>query len=187
MKKETDTPGSEVQAMSAKPQVRRGRAAAILAVALLLSLVCNLVLGIWLWQLKQHTKEMDATYSESYFYFDSLTVDSFKAKVAAKEEFIVLITRPSCSNCAALERPFIEYAQQRGIADKVYLLNVVMLHKDADAWVLFKKTYELEGTPTYARFAEGKLVSNVGWTYENSINFSMVEEWFAAQEDFFAK
>lgn len=183
---ETTTPDSGMQAtQSTPPARRRPSATTVLAILLAFSLVCNILLGISRGRLKAHAEEMDDTYSESYFYFDSLTVDSFREKVAAGDAFIVLITRPNCSNCVRLERPFIDFAQQRGITDSIYLLNVVQLRRDEEAWVAFKDTYGFKGTPTYARFEGGRQLSNIGWTPEDGIELDMVEAWFAAQEDFF--
>lgn len=157
---------------------------ALLAVVLAASLIANGILYVQYDRKKTYIEEMDVIYSQSYFHFDSLTVDSFIDKVDSGEEFIVIITRPNCPNCVALEAPIIEFAEEKGIAEKIYHLNVVLLRRDDETWAKFKETYGFEGTPTYARFADGKQVSNVGWTHEQGIDLAMATQWLEAQSDF---
>ena len=51
----------------------------------------------------QRTTELEKQYTDMYFELDSLTVDSFKAKVARGDTFYAYIGRPSCSDCSAFE------------------------------------------------------------------------------------
>jgi len=126
-----------------------------------------------------------AYYSPSYLYFDSLTVDSFKKKVASNEEFVVMLTLSNCSQCERMEAPFIRMAMEKAIADKIYHLNLYLLRQNEAAWAQFKEAYGFEGTPAYARFAGGEQISCVGWTEENGIQFEMVERWIEEQSDYF--
>ena len=155
-----------------------------LSALLLVSLAANVILFLMYSRLEAYVRGMDVIYSESYFHYDSITVDSFKYKVAAGEEFVVIITRPGCPNCRMLEQPVIELAERKGISDKIYHLNVELLRRDSEIWAAFKETYGFEGTPTYARFAGGQQLSNVGWTYENGIEYAAVERWIEEQGDY---
>ena len=157
----------------------------LLAVLLVASVACNVVLWSKYSQVKAGYDGVFAQYSENFFHFTSITTDLFEAKVASGEEFIVLISRPDCSNCLRLEMPFIRLTEEKGISDRVYYLNVARIHRDAKAWTAFKDAYGLEGTPTYIRFKDGKNVSCVGWTNERSVDFDAVREWIEAQADFF--
>lgn len=157
----------------------------LVTLLLLASLACNGFLWFRSERLQAYVSELEAINTENYYHFTSITVELFKEKVDSGEEFIVLISRPNCSNCQALEKPFIQLARERGIQGKIYHLNVERLHQDADAWVLFKETYGLQGTPTYIRFAGGENISCVGWTHEASVTYSMAEKWIDAQSDFF--
>lgn len=180
-----DEKSTNVENPSAAP-AKKSRLPVVLAILLVLSLAGNIGLGLLYRQQNKRADDIQALYTGMYFNFDSLTVDSFKAKVASGEEFVVLITRPNCSNCVAMEQPFIELVTEKGIADKIYHLNVVLLRRDQEAWDAFKQTYGLDGTPTYARYANGQQVSRVGWTPENGVNIEMVTEWIAQQDDFFS-
>ena len=51
----------------------------------------------------QRTTELEKQYTDMYFELDSLTVESFKAKVARGDTFYAYIGRPSCSDCSAFE------------------------------------------------------------------------------------
>ena len=165
------------------------KAATILtAVLLFLSIAANIYILYRYIDRRTYIKEIEseaALYSLNYYYFDTLTVGSFEKKVAAGDDFIVLISHTNCTHCEQMEKPFIRMATEMGVRDKVYHVNVMQVHGDEKVWNDFKAKYGLEGTPTYARYANGELVSSVGWTSENGINIEMVEEWFVGQSDFF--
>ena len=138
------------------------------------------------YKIRQDIIIQNTQYSPAYFHFNSLTVDSFKEKVASGEDMVVLISRPNCSSCARLEPSFIEYAEAKGIADQIYLLNVVQLRKDEHEWELFKQNYgELSGTPSYVRYSEGELVSKVIWPEEGELTLKEIDMWIMAQDDYF--
>jgi len=178
---------NELQSTVKIKKSRRGLLVALIAALLIASVAGNCVLWFRYNDRKKYAQAYEDTYSVNYFHFDSITVDSFKNKVSSGEEFIVMITRPGCSNCMFLEQPFIRLAEQKGITDKIYHLNVALLRRDNEAWSRFKDTYGLEGTPTYARFADGRNISCVGWTYElEYVDYEMVDRWIAEQSDFFA-
>ena len=155
---------------------------------LILSVAGNAVLGFRFYRQSNRIKELeeiDVVYSENYFNFDSITVDSFNQKISTDEEFVVMITRPNCPNCIRLEKPFIEYANAMGINDKIYHMNVVYLRRDAETWADFKEEFGFDGTPTYMRISGGKNVSHIGWTPEDSIELDMVKNWVSDQQDYF--
>jgi len=160
---------------------------ALIVLALIVSIVGNFLLWSRNNSKNATIQEMTTLYSANYFHFDSLTVDSFRNKVASGEEFIVLITSPNCGTCRRMEAPFIQLAKDEGISDRIYHLNVVLLRSDNEAWAQFMGDYGFEGTPTYARFAGGKLVSSVGPTSDTRIEFSMIEQWIEEQGDFFGR
>ena len=81
--------------------------------------------------------------------------------------------------------PFIQLAEDKGISDSIYHLNVALIRRDAEAWAQFKEIYEFEGTPTYARYAGGKLVSGVGQTSDLRIEYDMIAQWIDDQGDYF--
>ena len=171
-----------------EPKKRSGKwIVALIVVLLIVSLAGNVLLWLRYDERRAHAQEMDDIYSISYFHFNSITVDTFKQKVASGEDFIVMFTRPNCSDCQRMEAPFIKLTEEKGISDKIYQLNVVLLRRDSDAWTKFKETYEFGGTPTYARFAGGKNVSCIGWTEEQDIDINIVERWLGEQSDFFNK
>jgi len=161
----------------------------LVAILCFLSIVSSIVFWLLYDNQKAYIGRLERNailYSESYFHFDSITVDSFEKKVASGEEFIVFITHPNCSACHRMEMPFVDLAYEKGINDRIYHLNVAVLRRNNDDWAEFKETYEFDGTPTYLRFAGGKQVSRVGYTREDGIEFEMVKNWIEEQGDFFA-
>ena len=178
---------NEIRSVGVTKKSKRRFVVVLLIALLVASVVGNCYLWFRYSEKKSQVERLEDIYSVSYFHFDSLTVESFEKKVASGEEFIVVITRPGCSYCQALELPFIRLAEMKGIKDKIYHLNVAILRQDNEAWTRFKDNYGFEGTPTYARFADGRNVSCVGWTYERSyVGYDMIDDWTDEQSDFFA-
>ena len=68
--------------------------AALIAVMLIASLGGSLFLWNRSERYRTYFNDIAALYSDLYFHFDSVTVDSFKEKVASGEDFVVVITRP---------------------------------------------------------------------------------------------
>ena len=158
----------------------------IISCMLLVSVLSSVFFAAGYYKIRRDTSPKNALYSRAYFHFNSLTVDSFKKKVASGEDMVVLISRPNCPSCIRLEDPFIEYAREKGIADQIYLLNVVLLRKDDDEWSLFKQEYgNLRGTPSYARYSGGELVSKVMWPEEGELTIEDIDQWIAEQNDYF--
>lgn len=161
----------------------------VITIVLALAVVVGGILGIMLYSryrdVQAQLKEKNV-YGEEFFYYDSITVDTFKRMVADGEEFVVFIGRPNCGDCSRMEEPVREIVERLKIRESVYYLNVAMLHKNTEAWVEFKAAYgDLPGTPTYARYANGEIDSFVGWTEEEGISGERVEEWLLEQGDYF--
>ena len=57
----------------------------------------------------ENTKRLEDTYSDIYFHLDSLTVESFKKRVANGDTVYAYIGRPSCGDCNAFEPMFKRY------------------------------------------------------------------------------
>lgn len=165
-------------------RVRWGRI--LLTAVLAVSLLGNVLLGAGYFREKRTAEAYEGTYSTGYFYFNSLTVEAFKEKVASGADFIVVVTRPDCANCRGMEPLFMKFAQEEGILDRIELVNVVMLRKDEAAWKEFKEIYGLEGTPTYIRYKDGKQLSRVGWRPNTPFGFEDVKDWIYQQSDYFA-
>ena len=187
----TNETGNESETKPAeKKKKSRLKLLSVLVTALLIISVAGNVFTIYRYVNQrtqmQNLAKRDAYYSVNYYYFDSLTVNSFKEKVASNEEFIVMLTQSNCTRCERMTEPFIRLTVEKGINDRIYHLNLIQLRANADTWEQFRETYGIKGPPTYARFAGGKLVSGVGWTEEESIEFEMVEQWIEEQSDFFS-
>ncbi len=155
----------------------------ILIIILVLSIIANGVLFVLYYFETKETDEVLASYSEEYFHYNSLTVQGFKDKVAAGDDFIVIISRPNCGSCHAIYEEVMAETEKLGINNQIYFLNVVELHRDTAAWGAFKEEYKLEGTPTYARYSGGEQLSTVGWTPERGVNADDAVTWFLEQDD----
>ncbi len=157
----------------------------LLIIVLILSIVANAVLFYLFYEERQLTNSLTDVYSQEYFTYNSLTVQGFEDKVASGEEFIVIVSRPNCSSCEAVYQDVIKYTDEENISNQIYYLNVVDLHKDAEAWTAFKELYGFYGTPTYARFNNSEVVSVAGWTPESGIGAAYIIDWLEQQSDFF--
>ncbi|XXQ67240.1 thioredoxin family protein [Neisseriaceae bacterium B1] len=125
----------------------------------------------------QQTEQLEKTYTDMYFHLDSLTVESFKAKVARGETFYAYIGRPSCGDCQAFEPLFKRVIAAHGLNGKLYFVNVHFLQQDKVAWTAFKQQYGLMGTPTLAKYSKGKLVNKLGQEENGGMSIADVEKW----------
>ncbi|ASK28409.1 thioredoxin family protein [Neisseria chenwenguii] len=128
----------------------------------------------------ENSRRLEETYSDIYFSLDSLTVESFKAKVARGETVYAYIGRPSCGDCNAFEPMFKRYISQYGLGGKIYFVNVHRLHQDKTAWAAFKQQYGLSGTPVLAKYVKGKQVNKLDLEDNGGkISGGDLEKWLA--------
>ncbi|EOH99254.1 hypothetical protein UAY_02031 [Enterococcus moraviensis ATCC BAA-383] len=121
-------------------------------------------------------KEKKTAYPEIYDYLDSITVDNFQS-YSNENELVVYIGRPTCSDCNLFEPRLIDLIVEEKLEAKVKYLNVAKLRKDEKEWDNFKQLYNVNYTPTIAKFVEGELVSKIEWTPEKGISIDKVETW----------
>lgn len=117
-----------------------------------------------------------SNYPEIYDVLNSMTVDTFKQKVADGETFNIYVGRPTCSDCTTFEPEFLEMLKEMRLERDVYYLNVAQLRKDEAEWENFKAKYDINYTPTLAVFNDGELSDIVNWTPENGTDKAEFEE-----------
>lgn len=125
----------------------------------------------------QRTIELQKTYTDMYFHLDSLTVESFKAKVARGETVYAYIGRPSCGDCNAFEPIFKRYIREHQLNGKLYFVNVHFLQQDKAAWTAFKQTYGLSGTPVLAKYQAGKQINKLDFEEKGGMTPQDIENW----------
>ena len=127
----------------------------------------------------QNTEKLQKTYTDMYFELDSLTVDSFQAKVARGDTFYAYIGRPSCGDCQSFEPIFKRYIHEHRLNGKLYFVNVHFLQQDKVQWTAFKQQYQFKGTPTLAKYSRGKLVNKLDYEENDGITTQDIEKWLA--------
>ena len=125
----------------------------------------------------QHSAELEKQYTDMYFLLDSLTVESFKAKVARGDTFYAYIGRPSCSDCSAFEPIFKRYIKEHRLGGKLYFVNVHFLQQDKAAWAAFKQQYGLLGTPVLAKYSGGKQINKLDKEEKGGMSPQDIEAW----------
>ncbi len=159
----------------------------IVSILLVLSVICNMALFVMFWLQKEEVEDLNGIYSEEYFHYNSITVETFENMVASGEDFAVIVTRPDCGSCEAVYKDVMQLTEEMGINDKIYFLNVHYHRQDSDVWNAFKEKYGFTGTPNYARFTDGEMVSMAGWTPDNSDYALDTKAWLEAQADLWEK
>lgn len=117
--------------------------------------------------LKKLLVEEQTKYPPIYNVIDSMTLKNFEDKIEKKEDVIVYVGRPSCSDCTKFEPKFIQMLENKKLTSYIVYLNVAELRKNEQKWDEFKEKFGIEYTPTIARFSLGKIVDKVNWTPEN--------------------
>lgn len=125
----------------------------------------------------EQTEQLEKTYTDMYFHLDSLTVESFKAKVARGDTFYAYIGRPSCGDCNAFEPIFKRYIAKHQLNGQVYFVNVHFLQQDKTAWTAFKQQYGLLGTPVLAKYGKGKQLNKLDFEENGGIGSKDIEAW----------
>nr|WP_314271496.1 thioredoxin family protein [uncultured Kingella sp.] len=123
------------------------------------------------------TRELQQQYTDMYFRLDSLTVESFKAKVARGDTFYSYIGRPSCSDCNAFEPLFARYIREHRLNGKLYFVNVHFLQQDKAAWQAFKTQYGLKGTPVLAKYSGGRQINKLDQEENGGMEAKDIEAW----------
>ena len=123
------------------------------------------------------TRELQQQYTDMYFRLDSLTVESFKAKVARGDTFYAYIGRPSCSDCNAFEPLFARYIREHRLNGKLYFVNVHFLQQDKAAWQAFKTQYGLKGTPGLAKYSGGRQTNKLDQEENGGMEAKDIEAW----------
>lgn len=130
----------------------------------------------------QRTTELEKQYSDMYFLLDSLTVDSFKEKVARGETVYAYIGRPSCGDCNAFELQFKQLIKQHQLSGKIYFVNVHFLQQDKPNWLAFRQQFHLSGTPVLAKYSKGQLVNKWDFEEHGSLKIQDVEKWLKSNQ-----
>ncbi len=154
-----------------------------LTLLLLASLFGNVFLFVLYRSESETAQRFEQAFSEEFFHYNSLTVQTFEDMVASGEDFAVIVSRPDCGACIAIYEDVMAFTEEMGINDDVYFLNVHHLRKDEQAWQAFKEKYNLEGTPTYARYADGAQLSRAQWDEERGLNAEDAQAWFEQQSE----
>ena len=115
-------------------------------------------------------------YPDIYNYLPSLPVKAFEEKVSQKETFVVYVGRPTCPDCNAFEPELIKWLQEKNIKNVIYL-NVAELRRDEQKWADFKAHYDIQYTPTLAKFEAGQNVAKVSWTPETGTDLEAFDKW----------
>ncbi len=155
----------------------------VMIILLIISLVGNAVLFVLYNSQSEIAELYSDKYSEEYFHYNSITVETFEEMVANGEDFAVIVSRPNCRSCELFHEDVMEVTEELGIANEIYFLNVYYHRQDEAGWNAFKETYGFTGTPNYARFTDGAMVSKAEWIDDYDENLAGIKAWMEAQSD----
>lgn len=125
----------------------------------------------------QKIVELEKSYPEIYDILNSVTYDSFDKLIQEDKEVYVYIGRPSCGDCQDFEPELIQIIEKYEKKQQIVYFNVHSIRQNEKEWELFKEKYNVQYTPTIAKFKQGELVDKVEWTPEEGICVEDVESW----------
>lgn len=162
---------------------------------LLSLLILSVVVGIFSLALTKHNSILHEQTLQSeirsgsttntliYKDLNSITVPSFKKMVAEKNNFIVYIGRPTCSDCNLFDPILINELKKEHMTTQVTFLNVAWeRQKKWATWVQFKKNYGFEQTPALIHYRNGKVFSIIQWEQNNGISREALHLWLTNQK-----
>lgn len=125
----------------------------------------------------QKIAELEKSYPPIYDVLDSVTYESFDDLIQEDKAVYVYIGRPSCGDCQEFEPELIQIIQKYEMSRQIVYLNVHSIRQNEKEWEIFKEKYNVQYTPTIAKFKQGKLIDKVEWTPEDGISIGDVESW----------
>lgn len=151
----------------------------ILVVVCIISFVVNIVMFIVNKDIEQKFEASKKEISPTYDYLNSITIRNFEKLVQDKEEFIVYIGRPDCSDCTYFEPIFREIIERYQLYDKILYLNVKKYRENntEDVWNKFKEKYGFTQTPAIIKYADGKINSIVEWDSQEGLSKDRFIKW----------
>lgn len=129
----------------------------------------------------QKILELEQSYPAIYDVLNSVTYENFDTLIQKDKDVYVYIGRPSCGDCQEFEPELIQVIQKYEKSRQIIYFNVHSIRQNDKEWQLFKEKYDIQYTPTIAKFKKGKLVDKVEWTPEEGINIEDVENWILSQ------
>lgn len=112
-----------------------------------------------------------------YDTLNSVSYTNLDSFISQEIDTYLYVGRPSCGDCVSFEPQFIEYLDEKNIYSTITYLNIEKTHSDDKEWEQFKKKYNIQYTPTIAKFNKGILISKVEWTPEKGISIPMISNW----------
>ena len=70
----------------------------------------------------------------------------------------------------------IKGLQKKNIKNVIYL-NVAELRRDEQKWADFKAHYDIQYTPTLAKFEAGQNIAKVSWRPETGTDLEAFDKW----------
>ncbi|MBD5545148.1 MAG: thioredoxin family protein [Lachnospiraceae bacterium] len=125
----------------------------------------------------QKIAELEKSYPAIYDVLNSVTYEKFNELIQENREVYVYIGRPSCGDCQEFEPELIQIIQQYEKNQQIVYFNVHSIRQDDKEWETFKEKYNVQYTPTIAKFKQGKLIDKVEWTPEEGISIEDVKSW----------
>ena len=96
--------------------------------------------------------------------------------ISKYQSFIMYIGRPTCPDCRSFENDF-KLKLNKKSPHHLYYLNVEKLHQNQNRWSKFKKSNNIEGTPAFVYYKNGKLISSSSWTVKKGYSTRMAYKW----------
>lgn len=122
-------------------------------------------------------KEILTNNLESYELLNSMTVDNFEDRVNSKQNLFVYISNRECSDCSTFSKSLKDEIESSNIKNSLYLVDIQKLHQDKDNWLKFKKRYNIQQTPAFLLFEEGKVKSVIQWDENKGLSSESFHDW----------
>lgn len=110
-------------------------------------------------------------------YLSAISIKDIENKNDHHDEFFVYVARPTCSDCEILDDRIIHDLKSNPDLKKLKYLDVTKIHKNNSKWIRFKKSHNIEGTPSFLHYKNGKIVGEYGWTENDGFDYEYFLNW----------
>lgn len=133
-------------------------------------------------ELTQKNEKLESSYSRTYDYLNSITIDNFNKLVTDDGTILVYIGRPDCGDCQLFEPMFEKLITEKELGDKITYLNIKKFRENnVEEWNTFKSKFDFSQTPAIINIKDGIVLDKIEWNEKRGLSKKTLSNWLENQ------